>query len=319
MSQIVLCNQSLSSGYLKDTCGIETNLVHGLSCQKPGTLQAFTPYLLNKDKNRDQQQIINQLSPKPVAEELTNLSLSFGGDNTLAIAEITKQLKDYNIGLIGASTSVYADRVGGFAKAIKEYQDALMAYRSALSSPANKRVARDNAHKAFQKLQIRFRNELNAINSANKARRGTPLTSASRATNIARSSRNTTSLNVSSQVQASNLVKLTQHAKYLGNGLAVIDFGSRIGNVHNSYKAGGNWERELFIESSSFAASATTGSIAVSAGLTLLLAATPAGWVGLIVGGALVAGTAAGASMWVNGQVKDNAGSWYDNIMRAIK
>jgi hypothetical protein len=42
----------------------------------------------------------------------------------------------------------------------------------------------------------------------------------------------------------------------LGNGLAVIDFGSRVGNIHNSYQAGGNWERDFFIESSSFAASA---------------------------------------------------------------
>ncbi len=45
--------------------------------------------------------IMHLLSPIPVAKELTNLSLSFGEDNTLALAEITTKLKDYNIGLMG--------------------------------------------------------------------------------------------------------------------------------------------------------------------------------------------------------------------------
>ena len=46
-----------------------------------------------------------------------------------------------------------------------------------------------------------------------------------------------------------------------------------------------------------------------------LLALTPVGWVGLIVGGvAVVAGTAA-ASVWVNNLISSNSGDWYDQIM----
>ena len=44
----------------------------------------------------------------------------------------------------------------------------------------------------------------------------------------------------------------------------------------------GNWEREMFIESSSFAASAATGIGVVNAGgaaLMLLMVATPVGWI----------------------------------------
>ena len=264
-------------------------------------------------------QIISTLSAPKVANNLTNLSLSFGGDNTIALAEMTKKLQEYNVGLMGASTSVYANRLGGFAGAVKEYQDALMAYRGAINSnAASKTIAKQKAFKAFQNLQIRFKHELNAINAGVKARRGTPLSSETRATNIARSSRNVAKLNVSSQAQAHNLVKFTQHAKFLGNGLAVIDFTSRVGNIHNEYKAGGEWERELFVESSSFAFSAVAGSLAVKAGLGLLMVATPVGWVGLIVGGVAVAGTAAAVSMGVNGLVKENSGSWYDSIMKAI-
>ncbi len=89
-------------------------------------------------------------------------------------------------------------------------------------------------------------------------------------------------------------------------------------NVYNSYKVDGEWERDLFIESSSFAASALAGVAVVNAGtvaLGFLMVATPIGWVGLIVGGVAVAGAAAGSSMWTNSQLKSNSGDWYDGIM----
>lgn len=236
---------------------------------------------------------------------------------------MTRKLQEYNIGLIGASTSVYANRIGGFAGAVKEYQDALMAFRGSLNSnPASKALAKQKAVRAFQNLQIRFKHELNAINAGIKAKRGTPLSSSTRATNIAQSSRNVTKLNVASQIEVNNLVKFTRHAKFLGNGLAVIDFTSRIGNVHNSYQAGGNWERDLFVESSSFVASALTGTAVVNAGaaaLGFLVVATPIGWVGLVVGGVVVAGAAAAGSIAMNSAVKDNSGGWYDSIMKALQ
>ena len=57
-----------------------------------------------------------------------------------------------------------------------------------------------------------------------------------------------------------------------------------MGSIHNEYKSSGEWERELFIESNSFAASAITGTTVVNAGaaaLAILVMATPIGWVGL--------------------------------------
>jgi len=84
--------------------------------------------------------------------------------------------------------------------------------------------------------------------------------------------------------------------------------------VQKSYKADGDWERDLFIESSSFALSAMTGVIAVNAGaaaLTFFAIATPVGWVGLIV-------TAAAASLYMNSKIKENSGGWFDEIMERI-
>ncbi len=322
MSEILLCNQPMKADFLSRTCGIDTNFIHGKQCSKPSTLSTFTPYVIGEEVSAFDSQLISTFSAPNVANNLTNLSLSFGGDNTIALAEITRKLQEYNVGIMGASTSVYANRLGGFAGAVKEYQDALMAYRGAIkSNAASKAMAKQKAFKSFQNLQIRFKHELNVINAGVKARRGTPLSSATRATNIASSSRNVAKLNVTSQVQASNLVKLTQHAKFLGNGLAVIDFTSRVGSIHTSYKADGEWERELFIESSSFAASAGAGMLAVNIGaaaLGLLMVATPVGWVGLIVGGVAVAGVAATASITMNSVVKKNSGGLYDEIMKRI-
>ena len=265
---------------------------------------------------------MGQLSSGPIAQNLTDLSLSFGEDNTLALADISAKLKDYNIAMTGASTSMYANRVQGFGLAVKKYQEALLAYRDAVkTSPAARTLAKQKAVSAFNEMQSRFKHELAAVTAASKARKGTPLGNPTHATNIARSSRNVVKLNVTSQVQASNLVKYGKYAKALGNGLAIIDFGTRVGNIQNSYKAGGKWERDLFIESSSFVASAATGVAVVNAGgaaLSFFVVATPLGWVGLIIGGIAVAGIAAGASVWANSKAMSNSGSLYDDIMKSV-
>jgi len=77
----------------------------------------------------------------------------------------------------------------------------------------------------------------------------------------------------------------------------------------------------MFIESSSFAASAAAGIGVVNAGgaaLTFLMVATPVGWVGLIVGGLAVAGTAAAASIGMNNYIKNNSGDAYDAILKGL-
>ena len=256
------------------------------------------------------------LSPIPVSRELTRLSLSLGAENTLALANISSKLQEYNSGLIGASTSVYANRVGGFAGAVKTYQESLLNYRQVMkSNPAAKALAKKNVMTAYQQMQRRFNHELNAVTAGIKSRRGTPLSKPQRGINIARSSRNITRLDVTSRIEAQKLVKFSQHAKLLGNGLAVIDFSSRVGNIHNSYKSGDNWERDLFIESSSFAISAASGTAVVNAGgaaLGFLVVATPIGWVGLIIGGVAVAGVAAATSIGMNELAKSKSGGLYD-------
>ena len=311
MTEVLLCNHSTPSSLLENQCGINPEYIHGSNCVNPDRLNSYTPYLMCEDLSAKDRDILNLLRPRPVSRQVTDMSLTFGEDNTLAIAEIYDKLKDYNIGLVGAGASVYGQRLKGFGEAVNRYQTALLTYRDTMkgnASSAARTLAKQRAVGAFQKLQVGFKHELNAVTAGVKAgRRGMPLTNVTRATNIARSSRNIATLNLTSRVQASQLARLGSHTKMLGNGLAIIDFGTRIGNIKNSYQSGGNWERDLFIESSSFAASASIGMLA----LTVFTVATPVGWVLLIAGGAA-------ASMGVNHLIKENSGAWYDTIMLSL-
>jgi len=178
MSEILLCNQPLVADSLQNIYSISSNDVVGVGCMKPSVLDAYTPYAVSQNPSNMDQSVLNQLKPRSVSQELTNLSLSFGGDNVVALADVTSKLQEYNIGLIGASTSVYANRIGGFADAVKNYRAALMEYRQAIkTNPAVKNLAKQRAHAAFQKMQRNFQLELRAVTAHSKARKGTPLTS----------------------------------------------------------------------------------------------------------------------------------------------
>jgi len=319
MNEIILCNQTYNPSTFKNECGIGIEQISSLTCTKPKLITPNKPYLIKGRNTAIGVTTLAKLSQPAVTQDITNLSLSFGEDKLIVLSAITAQLQEYNVGLIGASTSVYANRISGFAGAVKNYQSALMEYRQATTTKSPLKVsAKLKAQAAFNKMQSSFKHEVNAVSNQVKSRRGTPLTNFKRGANIARSSRSIAKLDLINPVQADKLVQFTKHAKFLGNGLALIDFGSRAGNIHNSYKADDNWERELFIESSSFAASAITGTIAVDAGLALLIFATPVGWLGLVVGGLAVAGVAAGASMGMNNLIKSNAGNTYDLIMQKL-
>jgi len=325
MSEIILCNQSQRTGSIAEACGINPGQITSAGGSSPSILNPYTPYLVEETPGYVDTGVLCKLAPMPVSREITNMALSFGADNTVAIADIMARLKDYSVETAGASLGLASHRMQRFAGAVGEYQDALMVYRDAARSKSvHATAAKQKARAAFNRMQRWFHAELSAVTRKSRqySRKGTPLTNPERALDIARSSRRATKLNVNGTVQASQLAMLAKNGKYLGNGLVVIDFSTRVGNIHTSYLAGEKWERELFIESSSFVAGATAGVVAAGVGssamtsLGLMVAATPVGWVFLIVGGIAVVGAAAGSSMWASSVVKDNSGSWYDDIMR---
>jgi len=212
VTEVLLCNQPQRINQLENQCGFTPENINGLNCVNPEILNSYTPYLMCEDPSAKDRDILKLLTPRPVSREITHFTLSLGENNTLAIAEIYDKLKAYNIGLMGASTSVYGQRLKGFSKAVNNYQGALLAYRDTIkgnSESTARTLAKQRAMNAFGKMQLGFKHEINALTAGVKAgRRGTPLTNFTRATNIARSSPNVATLNLTSRVQASQLARL---------------------------------------------------------------------------------------------------------------
>lgn len=319
MSELIFTNRTLSADALKGLCEINIDSLSNYNDAEPTQLSENTLYLHNKDSAGLGHSVLNQLRGQ--ARKLNELTTLFGSDNVMALSQLSAKLNNERSNVMGATASVYTDKMSNFMKAIKAYQDALMEYRdvsrsqgyhrSMSTSSSAIRQAKQKAISAYQRMQERFAVELDMLNKGSKSKRGTVLNNVKRGTDIARSSRSITKLDISNQAKAQDLIKFTRYAKGLGNGLVLIDFAARGGNVLNSYQAGGNWHRELFIESSSFATSTIVGLTALNYGLTFFTVATPLGWVCLIA-------VAAGAAMLTNDKLQEDAGNWYDSLMDAI-
>jgi len=330
MAEIILSNRRICPTIMESTFGIPMDNLEGLAFSKPRYIYPYTPYLVSDYCGPMDRSILSRLYHPDAATELTNLSLSFGGDNVVALAEIVETLRAHLAGMAGTAGSVYSQRMGDLLRAVQKYQDALMKYREVWqqakksgSRLLSRQVleARQKVMAAFKEMQAKFGEELKKLTQQMRSRRGTPLTSARRGMNIAESSRTVAKLHVTDTVQASRLVRFAGYTKFLGNGLAVIDFGGRAGHVHNTYQEGGDWERELFVESSRFAASALAGSGVAKAGafgLGLIMLSTPVGWVGLVVGGLVIVGCSVAASVAVDRYVNDLSRDKYDPILEWI-
>jgi hypothetical protein len=321
MAEILLCNQPLRSDSIASIHGIRSDHITGIGGYRPSLLVPYRPYLYSAHPTAIDKSILTNLCHNSMPQDLTEMVFDLDGESVIAISEIAAGLRRYSLGTVGATTSIYANRMGAFAEAVLQYQEALLEYRDATkSSPIARAAAKKKVIAAYKNLQTRFQSEVAVLTSRANSRKGTVLGNSTRGLNIARSSRGShlAKLNVLDRAQASNLMRFSQYGRYLGNGLVAIDFGSRIGKVHNSYQAGDNWERDLFIESSSFAAGAITASIAVSAGAVglacLAIALTPPGWV-LIIAGLGVAAVGATAAIHMDNLLKTNGGRWYDGLM----
>lgn len=329
MAQILLCNQPTKLTELEVKLGILPASLLALGEQSNSLLvRPHHPYLIANNPTIDERQLLTLLGSGETTRNLTSITLAYGPENTVGLAHLMHEVKEqmekheFAIGTTGASMDAYKVRSEKFVEAVGEYQKALLNYRNVYkTNPTSRMLAKQRVSRTFKELQSKFKYELKMVTRNIKARKGLPLTNEERALNIARSSRNVTKLDLTNQVEASRVVGLAKATKIIGNGLAVVDFGMRATNVYDSYKEGKNWERDLFIESSSFAASAYLGGAVLDSGMAalgFLVMATPIGWIGLIIGGAVVIGAAAYTGYEMNKVTKENAGSIYDHIMKML-
>jgi hypothetical protein len=266
------------------------------------------------------------------------LSKTFGEHNISTIAEIHHKLQTGNVHekhheqeSLGEFSQSYADKTAGLlakrgeklVEATHDYKKHLLQYHKAIKSknPGARATAKIKAKAAFDNMQKHFQAEMKLINGRSAAKQVTPLNSFRRATTLAESGAHVSKLNVVDQVEASKIGKLAKSSKLIGNGLAVLDFTTGIAKINTSYQKGENWEREMFVESSAFVATAVIGEAAAEVG-ALLLMATPIGWVGLLVAGAVIVGTAGVAAVAAGAaknKIENNAGGVFDDIMNWVK
>ncbi|OMH39519.1 hypothetical protein [Motiliproteus sp. MSK22-1] len=319
MATALMCEKPTAVSSLNHRCDLQsTESIQTVTCEIPTTLSPYTPYLVGDYSRPQDRGIINPLAsmPQSSAKNLMGLVSEFGEDKTVAIAQVMSGLSNpYSTAGMGAATSVYGGRVTGFVGAVKAYEAALKQHKQAISYPGGRQMSKVRIQRAHQKMVKQFNLEVELATAGKKIRKGHPLMNATRARHIAESGRTVAKLELISQLEAQNLVNFSKYTQHLGNGLAVIDFTGRVGSIHNTYKAGGNWEKKMFIEASGFAAGAVMGSLAVKGGLALLTLATPMGWIFLISAGIAITAAAAGASMVVDHQAKKAADRLYDPIL----
>jgi hypothetical protein len=330
MAEVLLCKNPCTLDSLDDIHDMYSLQLKHKPRTGPPILIPYRPYLHSAQPSTTDENIMLKLNHSLPKRDITDMAFDLGEENTVAIAEIAAGLRDYSAASAGAVTTVYGRRMQNFGAAVKRVQDALLKYRAvAKSDPAAASVAEQEVMNAYKQMQKGFQTEVNIVTSGIRRSRALTLTRPRRALEVARHSRRIAKLRVFDEVQATRLVRLSKYGKYLGNGLVVIDFGSRVNHIHDSYKAGENWYREMFVESTSFALSVSAGSFVADAGtyfagqalageaLACLIGATPAGWV-LVIVGLGVAAAAAGTSIYLDKKIKENSGSWYDAIMKWI-
>ena len=233
MAEILLCKHPYSLDSLNNIHDMYSLRLKHKPRTGPPVLLPYHPYLHSTRPSITDENILVILDHHLPKKDITDMAFEFGEENAVAITEIAAAFRTYGAGTTGAATSIYSERIQNLGVAVKRYQDTLLEYRNIVkSNPAVSSASKQKVIDAFQKMQKNFQGEIKAITSGIRARRGLPLTNSTRALNIARSSRRIAKLHVFDQEQASRLVQFGKYGRFLGNGLAVIDFGSRMGNIH---------------------------------------------------------------------------------------
>jgi hypothetical protein len=285
-----------------------------------GTIQAYQPYWLPDQDPMGALSLsmLSGLSGK--AKVKLAQAADQMGDATIAISEFYNQnflnstVSDWQ-SVTGAGMGAMATRTNNFIGLLEQYQAKLMEISRAAKSKAPRAqvsMLEKQAKQLLSSLNGKFKSEMKHFVTKTQSSRGTPMTNAQRAINIAKSSRTTRSLQVADLQQARNLAKFANGLQRVGKGLVVLDVASRVGTVLDAKDKGQNWQKLAAQETTGMSLGIAAGSIAstvVIGSLTIALAATPVGWV-IAIGVGLTVGVAAG--MAGNSVGKGLSGMVYD-------
>lgn len=324
MPEIFFPYQTLTAQQLygKDhpvTANLKQN--NALACNE---FTANMPYCLSEQNTHPETRIITQTLSGLSEISRNNLMCTidtFGSFTPTLAAFYDEHLAFLNLqntgGLVGAGATASEARLTGFQKALLNYHNALEALHkhkgAGRGASATKIELRNRVRRTYGELQTKYHAELNKLASPGSLgkNRGNALASAERGITLAQ--RRGRGINVASNAQAIQIANLAKGVSYMGKGFVGLDAGIRIHGVHNTYKQGGNWQREASIQATGFGFGGAAGMVtgkAVVAGLTTLgLGLTPVGWV-VLIGIGVAAGF--GAAYTVDGASKRFTASLWD-------
>lgn len=291
-------------------------------------LPAGTPYITKSDKapgnDSDALRLFEMLKQVPPSDRknIARLNKDFGTEVIDALAEFYqlqlqpalltannflktpagKLLFKETPGYVGAMTTVFEKRLKGFSGRIASYQVALEQYRAAYLNkvPAAERKAlAKHVAKMQANVNRHFQGEIKRIiatNTAKNSTRGTVWSNPERAMGLARGSKTDAAIKLQSYQNVKRVQQFQRVAHQVGKKLIALDAGTRALHVYGVKHDGGDWQKELAREMTGLGIGVIAGSIIggeVAAALTLMLIATPYGWV-LAIGAGVIAGVIAG-------------------------
>ena len=229
-----------------------------------------------------------QLQLKPALQSVNSFA------QNAAIPYLRKEMP----GFAGAAATAFESRLKGFAAYVRDYQHALEQYRAAYLNKvkaAERRALAKKVAVAQAEVNRHFQGEIKRIMATNDAKtgnRGTVWSNPQRAMGLARGSKTDAAIKLQSYHNVKRVQQFQRVANIAGKGLVVLDAGLRVNKVQDTYNQGGNWQKELAREMTGLGLGVIAGSIVggqLTTTLTLILIATPYGWV-IAIGAGLIAG-----------------------------
>ncbi len=297
--------------------------------REPGCLSPRVPYLLGSDQGFNELRYCHEV--EPYSGVLCDICQDFGGPTTVALAEIFADLQAAEndgpdaLSYAQAATSVYTARRRQFRAATRSHAQALDNYRRATVRGAPQGLPRTQALEAVrrsgQELNDAFRLEINIALKHSYVRSTMMTPAGTRVPDRVRDSPKITRLELRSLEQAATVSRFARFARWLGPGALVVDIGERIAHVRKVSDAGGDWHREVFVETGGFIISSPIGGMGTRltillTGETLLITRSPA--LAVATASAGVSATAH-ATEFADRLGKDAAGQFYDQIAHLLK
>jgi len=297
--------------------------------REPGSLSPRVPYLLGSDQGFDELRYCHEV--EPYSGVLCDICQDFGGPTTVALAEIFADMQAAEndgpdaLTYAQAATGVYNARRRQFLGAMRKHEQALDNYRRATARGAPQGLPRTQALEAVQRsgqeLNDAFRLEVNMALKRSYTRSTMMTPAGKRVPDRVRDSAKITRLELRSLEQAASVSSFASVARRLGPAALGVDISKRIAHVRKVYDAGGDWHREVFVETTGFVMSSTVGGIGTRltlflTGETLLITRSPA-----LTFAAATAGISATAQATDTADRlgKDAAGQLYDQIAHLLK